>query len=272
MKNFVNNAIIVGCLTKDPFEVKKKDGSNEASGHFLRVAVNEGKSKGKDNASFISVYLPGQMSDYRRQKLVKGAHVAIIGELQSYQRENNNGTTSRKEEVQVHANRVQIGVGGWMTSVTICGNLTADPEIRSVNTDKGPRQRMTFRIAHNSEYTKKDETEPKEITYFFDVVVWDEATINFIRNYFHKGNSIVVNGQLHSHNYTTKQNQPATSYSICAEHVTFGFQKGDQNQNSNGNANGNAQAAQQYNAPANAQPQKYSVDDYGIEDDDDLAF
>lgn len=262
-KNFVNNAIVVGCLAKDPFEVKKGD-SNETSGHFLRVAINEGK--GKDNASFISVYLPGQMSDYRRQKLVKGAHVAIIGELQSSQHKDNNGATSH--DVQVHANRIQIGVGGSMTSVTICGNLVADPEICSVNTDKGPRQKMTFRIAYNSEYIKKDTNEPQEIVYYFDVVVWDEATINFIRNYFHKGNSIVVNGQLRSHNYTNKKNQPATSYSIRAEHVTFGFQKNDKNQNSNGNT----QPAPQNNAPANTQTQKYSVDDYGIEDDDDLAF
>lgn len=254
----MNSAIIVGRLVQDPVEAKNNN--NEVFGYNMRVAVNEGK----DKASFIPIFFCGQMTDKRRQKLVKGAGVAFTGELT--QRKYSDKNQQSRSTVAVRSVMVETNVSGSLAAVTVVGNLTSEPETRV--TANGHKV-VNFSIAHHSGYFNKQKQEwVDNPDSFFDVEVWDETAINFIGKYFHKGSSIVVSGQLHSHNYTNKQNQPATSYSIHAEHVTFGFQKSDQNQNSNGNT----QPAPQNNAPANTQTQKYSVDDYGIEDDDDLAF
>lgn len=82
-------------------------------------------------------------------------------------------------------------------TITIIGNLTRDPELRSTNTGKN---NTTFSIAVTRKW------EGGEQTSFFDCVAWNGLADN-IASSFNKGDRIIVTGRLEQRSWDTKEGE-----------------------------------------------------------------
>jgi single-strand DNA-binding protein len=74
-------------------------------------------------------------------------------------------------------------------SVTLVGRLTADPEAVTVQTNNGPVQKTSFRLAVNRIGRNKDTAD------FFDVETW-RSTAEYVAAYQTKGKRVLVDGRL----------------------------------------------------------------------------
>ena len=81
-----------------------------------------------------------------------------------------------------------------LNKVILCGRLTADIEIKLT---QSARNVATFTIAVNRPKAK-DST--KQEADFVPCVAWDK-TAEFIRDYFHKGDSVCIVGKIRTRNY-----------------------------------------------------------------------
>lgn len=140
-----------------------------------------------------------------------------------------------------------------INTVTVTGNLTADPELRQTKSGTGV---CTLRVAVNGR--RKDESgnwvdKPN----YFNVVVFGNRA-NSCAEHLAKGRPIAVNGRLDWSEWTDEETQQKRSkVEIIADHVQFlGTGQGNQN---GGSANGTAPPAQQ---PVAA----------GVQDDSDIPF
>ena len=80
--------------------------------------------------------------------------------------------------------------------VTLLGNVTADPEVKPVQTRDGEVQVGRFSIATSTGgYTKRDGTQVPEETMFHRITVW-RGLAEYCKNYIHKGDSVFVTGEL----------------------------------------------------------------------------
>jgi len=96
------------------------------------------------------------------------------------------------------------------TSVTVVGNLVHDPEIAFSNEGKA---RVSFSIAVNKE-TQGGE----KYTSYFDVTVWGKIAEN-ISNSLHKGDRVVVFGQLKQSTFEAKDGSKKSKVEIVASDV-----------------------------------------------------
>ena len=90
------------------------------------------------------------------------------------------------------------------------GRLVSDPELKT--TPAGVSV-TSFRIAVERNYTDKDGNRQAD---FFDVVAW-RGTAEFICRYFGKGSLILVEGQLQSRTYQTKDGNNRSVVEIVAD-------------------------------------------------------
>lgn len=81
-----------------------------------------------------------------------------------------------------------------MNFVCLSGNLTRDPEVRSVKSGEKSTKVANFTLATNRHFTRADGEKDKEVT-FVDCEVWDTAA-ETISKYLKKGNYLLVNGTL----------------------------------------------------------------------------
>lgn len=79
--------------------------------------------------------------------------------------------------------------------VHLHGNLTADPELRTVGANNTPLARFTVAVKRNT--TDKDGNYPSD---FHSCQVWGKRA-ETIAKYFAKGSSIIVSGELQNNNY-----------------------------------------------------------------------
>lgn len=98
------------------------------------------------------------------------------------------------------------------------GRLTHDPELKA--TPSG--QHVTsFSMAVNRKHAKKDENGQKvAVTDFFNVVAW-ESRADLVCQYFKKGSSIYVAGELQTRKYTDKDGVTRYVTELLAEDVRF---------------------------------------------------
>lgn len=113
----------------------------------------------------------------------------------------------------------------------LIGRLCNDPEMKT--TPSGISV-ATFRIAV-SRHMKDKKTD------FLNIVCWRQ-TAEFVCNYFHKGDSIGVEGQIQSRDYTDKQGNKRHAVEIVADCVFF--VSGKPNNDSNVNTRLNNQTPQ----------------------------
>lgn len=77
-----------------------------------------------------------------------------------------------------------------MNVVVVSGNLTKDPELRSLPSGASVCQ---LRLAVNDRIKRNDEWQ--DVAYYFDVTVWGKSGEN-IAKYLSRGSGIVVHGKL----------------------------------------------------------------------------
>ena len=86
--------------------------------------------------------------------------------------------------------------------VTIAGRLVADPDWRQ--TQSGTPV-ATFRVAVNRRFVRpSNDGTPVQTADFFNVVAW-QGTAEFVKRYFRKGSSILVEGRLQERHFTDSQ-------------------------------------------------------------------
>ena len=125
-----------------------------------------------------------------------------------------------------------------MNKTFVYGRLTADPTTREVNGNRV----TSFSVASD---TRTKDTEGNYITNFFRVAAWGVPGDNCAK-WLHKGNRVIVTGEVVLRSYTDKNGALRYSLDIPrADTVEFVETKGD-----NGQAAAPAQPAQAYQQPA----------------------
>ena len=99
------------------------------------------------------------------------------------------------------------------SSVTVTGNLVADPEQRLTT---GGRSSMNARIAVTRKWQQNNEWQ--EATSFFNVVAWGTLAENVAASCT-KGMRVVVTGRLEQREYVTKEGDKRSVVEIVADEV-----------------------------------------------------
>lgn len=138
-----------------------------------------------------------------------------------------------------------------LNKVILIGNLVANPELKK--TPSGVSV-TSFRIAVARRLTKEQQQDPDAIKAdFIDIVAW-RKNAEFVCNYFSKGKSIIVVGEIQVRPYKTKDGSNRYVTEVVANEVSFG-----------------ASAASENGAKANEtafKPSEFTE----IENDEDLPF
>jgi len=103
-----------------------------------------------------------------------------------------------------------------VTTITIVGNLTSDPELRF--TPSGAAV-TNFVVAVNRRKFDKQANEWKDAgTDFYRCSVWREAA-EHVAESLTKGTEVIVAGDLTSREYETREGEKRTVWEVAAEHV-----------------------------------------------------
>lgn len=101
----------------------------------------------------------------------------------------------------------------YINKVILGGSLGRDPEIKG-NPDN---PFATFSIATTKEYKTKS-GEKKEQTTWHNIVVGGNS-VNFVKNYIHKGDTVLVEGEYVTREYTNNDGYKTTVYEVRATNV-----------------------------------------------------
>lgn len=99
-------------------------------------------------------------------------------------------------------------------SVTIMGNLTRDPELR---TTPNGQSVCNISLALNRSYKVKDEWQ--EATDYIDVIVWGKQGEN-VSGYLSKGSSVLIQGRLQNRTWE-QDGQKRSKVEVVANDVIF---------------------------------------------------
>lgn len=100
-----------------------------------------------------------------------------------------------------------------MNGVFISGRLTADPELRTTNSNKSV---VAFSVAVHRPFTK-------DTTDFIDCVAW-ESNAEFLSKYFRKGSRIEITGTLQTRTYEKDGAKRKVTEVFC-NNIEFGESK-----------------------------------------------
>lgn len=101
-----------------------------------------------------------------------------------------------------------------MNDLTIIGNLTQDPAVRSVNTASGTANVCDFTVAVNR--VEKGQ----KVTDFFRVSCWNRQADNAMK-YLNKGSKVCVRGVVTARGYAGKDGQIRASLEVSAEKIEY---------------------------------------------------
>ena len=102
------------------------------------------------------------------------------------------------------------------TSITIVGNLVADPEIRYTPTGQAV---ATFRVASTPRFLDKATNEWKDgDSLFLSCNVWRQAAENVAES-LQRGMRVIVQGRLRQRSYETKEGEKRTVYEVEVDEV-----------------------------------------------------
>ena len=117
-----------------------------------------------------------------------------------------------------------------INSVVITGNLTRDPELRSLPSGTSV---CKLRVAVNSRRKDGSSGEWVDKPNYFDVTVWGAQGEN-CANYLSKGRPVAVQGRLDWREWESQEGQKRQAIEIIAESVQFLGSRGDNPGNGNG--------------------------------------
>lgn len=102
---------------------------------------------------------------------------------------------------------------------TIIGNLTGEPEFA---TTQSGISRVNFRVGVQRRF--KDKNTGQKVADFISVVAW-RNTAEFVRQYMHKGDLVVVDGEIQTRSYEAQDGTKRYVVEINAEDVRRPIQK-----------------------------------------------
>ena len=159
-----------------------------------------------------------------------------------------------------------------INSVVVTGNLTRDPELRSLPSGTSV---CKLRVAVNSRRKDGASGEWVDKPNYFDVTVWGAQGEN-CANYLSKGRPVAVQGRLDWREWETQEGQKRQAVEIIADSVQFlGSREGNQSQ-SQGQGNGNG-----FDPPSDVPADKSDFEEAGVASgsssgggggDDDIPF
>ena len=103
-----------------------------------------------------------------------------------------------------------------LNHVTLAGNLTRDPELRQVGTDKAV---VNFGLAVNRRWRNAAGEQVEEAT-FVDVEAWGRVA-EVIGQYLKKGSPAYIEGRLKLDSWEDKDGQKRSRMKVVAEQVQF---------------------------------------------------
>jgi len=103
--------------------------------------------------------------------------------------------------------------------VTIIGNLCNEPEFA---TTQSGIARVNFRVGVQRRF--KDKNTGQKVADFISVVAW-RNTAEFVRQYIHKGDLVVVDGEIQTRSYDAQDGTKRYVTEINAEDVRRPIQK-----------------------------------------------
>ena len=102
-----------------------------------------------------------------------------------------------------------------ITSTTIVGNLTRDPEIRHTRDGQAT---TSLSVAVNRRWQDRTTKEWEESTSFFDVVCWRDLAENVALS-LTKGARVVVAGRLEQRSWESDEGEKRTKVEIVADEI-----------------------------------------------------
>jgi single-strand DNA-binding protein len=124
-------------------------------------------------------------------------------------------TENRKYAIlKKHQNERNNNMQGF-SSVTILGNVTADPEVKYTFSGKAVAQ---FSIAVNRKYTV-DGVKQEQVS-FFTIAAWNR-TAEAVGEYVHKGDPLFVSGQLKEDTWVDGEGRNKSRVKVIADRVVF---------------------------------------------------
>lgn len=136
-----------------------------------------------------------------------------------------------------------------MNSVTLIGNLGADPEVRFTTSGTAV---CNFRVATTNTWRDPTNGDKKEATQWHRIVAWGKQAEN-CGEYLKKGRKVAINGRLENRKWIDRDGNTRWTTEVVAQHVEFlgtgryqqqgedqvgyGNNKGEQRNNMNYNDN-----------------------------------
>lgn len=102
--------------------------------------------------------------------------------------------------------------------VTVTGNLTRDPELRTIGGEDSNVKVCEMRIAVNAR--RKQGEEWVDRPNYFDVAVWG-ARGELCRDWLHKGRGVAIDGRLEWREWDGKDGKHHEAVTIVADNVQF---------------------------------------------------
>lgn len=121
--------------------------------------------------------------------------------------------------------------GGNINRVVLTGNLTRDPELRSLPNGNSV---CSLRLACNGRRKNNQTDQWEDVPNYFDITVWGAQGENCHR-YLSKGRPVAIDGRLQWREFTDKEGNKRQAVDIVAESVQF---LGGREDGSGGNSNG----------------------------------
>lgn len=106
-----------------------------------------------------------------------------------------------------------------MNNVALIGRLTADPELKHTQSEKG-YTRFTVAVDRAVKAGEEKQTD------FINIVAWNQ-TAEFICKYFTKGQRIALTGTIRTGSYTDKGGDKRYTFEVWANNVEFCESKGE---------------------------------------------
>lgn len=105
-----------------------------------------------------------------------------------------------------------------MNKIVICGRLTRQPELKTINTGT---EVCNFTVAVDRRIKKGEE----KIADFIDCTAWGK-TGAFVSSYFGKGDGITIDGRLESRKWVDTDGKNRVSWGVTADNIEFALGKG----------------------------------------------
>ena len=155
--------------------------------------------------------------------------------------------------------------GGNIKRVIITGNLTRDPEMRSLPSGTSL---CSLRIACNGRRQNRETQQWEDVPNYFDVTVWGQQGENCSR-YLSKGRGVAIDGRLQWREWQDQQGNKRQSVDIVAESVQF---LGGRDDAGAGNGNGFSSSARAAESDVPIDTGDFDRTPVAAGSDDDIPF